>query len=118
MKITLLLVALFGFTALAPAADKKDDKPDRKNKKEKKEEKKEEVIHQMILQKRKRKVEAVERLEVKARDKKSLMISLDPILVQEGEKEEGEEKQERRQWAARGAGRWRATERAVLRSRP
>ena len=43
MKITLLLVALFGFTALAPAADKKDDKPDRKNKKEKKEEKKEEV---------------------------------------------------------------------------
>ena len=40
MKITLLLVALFGFTALAPAADKKDDKTDRKNKKE---EKKEEV---------------------------------------------------------------------------
>ena len=40
MKITLLLVALCGFTALAPAADKKDDKPDRKNKKE---EKKEEV---------------------------------------------------------------------------
>ncbi len=42
MKITLLLVALFGFAALAPAADKDDPKTDRKTRNEKKDDKKDE----------------------------------------------------------------------------
>ena len=43
MKTTLLLLALFSFTALAPAADKKDDKKtDRKSRNEKKDDKKDE----------------------------------------------------------------------------
>lgn len=41
MKTTLLLAALFAFTATAPAADKTEEKKDRKNKNEKTEEKKE-----------------------------------------------------------------------------
>jgi len=41
MKTTLLFLALFSFTALAPAADKKDEKkPDRKSRNEKKNDKK------------------------------------------------------------------------------
>ncbi len=42
MKTTLLLAALFGFTALAPAADKDDKKTDRKSRTEKKDDKKDE----------------------------------------------------------------------------
>lgn len=41
MKITILLAALFGFTAIATAADKKTEKPERKSRTEKKDEKKE-----------------------------------------------------------------------------
>ena len=40
MKITLLLAALIGFTAVASAADKKTDKPERKSRTEKKDDKK------------------------------------------------------------------------------
>ncbi len=40
MKITILLAALFGFTAMASAADKKTDKPERKSRTEKKDDKK------------------------------------------------------------------------------
>lgn len=42
MKITILLAALFGFTAIATAADKKTEKPERKSRTEKKDEKKDE----------------------------------------------------------------------------
>jgi hypothetical protein len=82
MKITLMLVALFGFTALAPAADKKDDKSDRKNKKEKKEEKKEEVRNLFEVTVTGAKDEAAES------DVKTFLGSIEGVRLDKAEKTE------------------------------
>ncbi len=79
MKTTLLLVALFGFPALAPAADTKDDKPDRKNKKE---EKKEEVRNLFEVTVTGAKDEAAES------DVKTFLGSIEGVKLDKAEKTE------------------------------
>lgn len=84
MKLTLLLVALFGFTALAPAADKDDKKNDRKTRNEKKDDKKddkkEEVRNQFEVLVTGAKDEAAEG------DVKTFLASIEGVKLDSSEK--------------------------------
>lgn len=85
MKTTLLLAALLGLTALAPAADKADDKKtDRKSRTEKKDdkkdEKKEEVRNQFAVTITGAKDEAAEG------DVKTFLSSIEGVKLEKSEK--------------------------------
>lgn len=84
MKLPLLLVALFGFAALAPAADKDDKKTDRKSRNEKKDdkkdEKKEEVRNQFDVLITGAKDEAAEG------DVKTFLASIEGVKLESSEK--------------------------------
>ena len=82
MKITLLLAALFAFTATAPAADKPDEKKDRKNKNEKKEEKEEKIVNLFEVT-----VEGAKDSTAEA-DVKTYLSSIEGVKLEKAEKTE------------------------------